>query len=99
MCTDMRDRLSKLTPDSPRSTAKPPRPDRLERATDPLDDKIRAIQESIHDDDDRPSVTVVVQAPKSKPPPAAMVGKVAAGIAALSALGELIHELVRLLGG
>lgn len=55
----------------------------------------------MHDDDDRPSVTVIVEHPKKSltPPPMASLGKAAAGVAALSALAELIHQMINLLGG
>lgn len=80
---------------------------RFQRAPDPLDEKIRRIQESIHDEDDRPSVTVVVEnrntkstkPPPSKPGTALLIGKITAGLAVAGALAECVRQLVQLLGG
>jgi hypothetical protein len=73
------------------------------RQADPLDEKIRKIQESIHDDDDRPSQVTVVVERGTKPPASTRQahtwGKIAAAIGALGALGEVIHQIVKLLGG
>jgi hypothetical protein len=78
---------------------------------DPLDEKIRRLQESIHEEDERPSqVTVVVeQRRKTSVPPASVtakhkhlagvIGKVTGAVIVIGSLAELVRQVVQLAGG